>query len=94
MIRDVCQGVDGAWEQLVQKSAPVVVHAVEQLSRDLGYDCPEELCHSICCDVFSELADRNFAALRELDRNQSLNTFLIVVTYRQFTSRMIEQNGE
>ncbi|MBX3422291.1 MAG: sigma-70 family RNA polymerase sigma factor [Pirellulaceae bacterium] len=82
------KGDKEAWEHLIDRFLPLIVHVVNQTGRLRLGRLPEAVRDDLVADVLVALIDRNYAVLRGFRGHSSLGTYLVVVARRVVARRL------
>ncbi len=75
-------GIEGAWESFVDRYLPLISHVVSSTAKSRIGGLPDEIRDDLIAEIFLELVDNDFAALRRFRGQSSLGTYLVVVSRR------------
>lgn len=81
-------GMEGAWEGFVDRYLPLITHVVNSTAKSRLGGVPEELRDDLIAEVFLELVDDDFAALRRFRGQSSFRTYLVVISRRIAVRRL------
>jgi RNA polymerase sigma-70 factor, ECF subfamily len=75
-------GAAGAWEDLVDRYLPLIIHTVNSTGRLKFEKLPDQWRDDIVAEVLLALIDKEFEVLRQFQGQSSLGTYLVVVARR------------
>lgn len=90
LLKSCLEGTPGGWESFVERYLGLVTYVVTSCARSRAVTLVDNVRDDLVAEVFLGLVENDFATLRRFRGKSSLGTYLVVVSRRIATRKLVQ----